>query len=814
MNAKKKLTLGERLRRERKNLNWSQDQLAREIGTSALSINRWEHDKTIPRPYYRKQLCRVFNISAEALFNLQDDEEGEKLELPSIWSVPHLRNLYFTDREHVLAYLHDTLTARKTTSMAQTCAINGLGGIGKTQTAVEYAYRYGAEYNAVLWAKADSHQSLVSEFVALAEPLNLPEKEDADQTRVVNAIKYWLQRHPRWLLILDNADDLDIVYEFLPALGEGHTILTTRSQATGPNIKGIELEKLRVEEGLLFLLRRSKFIAEDTPLERVPDTVRREAEAIYEQADGLPLALDQAAAYIEENQCSLADYLNLYQTRRAILLNRRGSFSKRDYPNSVATTWSLSFERVEEADPIAANLLRLCTFLHSEAIPEEMIIAGAAELGPVLQPIAEDALRLGDALGELRKYSLVRRNPETKSLTIHQLVQTVLKDTMDSQTQREWAVHAVQLVNRAFPNTAQVRTWPECQQCLPHAQVCAELIEQWDMSFPQAAQLLNRAGAYLYERGQYSASEQLLKRALSMGEQLLDEEEELAESLYDLGVLYYAQGKYEQGEPLLQRALSIREQALRPDHPKVADSLTGLAWVYQGQGKYELAEPLLQRALSIREHEFGLIHHDVAESLNELGGFYHNQGKYKQAELLYRQSLSILEQIEEANHPDIAKALNNLAVINRKQGKYEQAEPLFLQAHSILEGVLGPTHPDIVTIVSNLAKLYQAQGKSEQAEPLFHQVLSAREEVLGPNHPKVATSLHDMAKLFQTQGKYAEAEQLFQRALSTMEQSLREKHPDMATTLKDYAALLREQGRETEALPLEERAKTITNGPM
>ena len=132
MNAKKKLTLGERLRRERKNLNWSQDQLATEIGTSALSINRWEHDKTIPRPYYRKQLCRVFNVSAEELFNLQDDEEGEKLELPSIWSVPHLRNLYFTDREHVLAYLHDTLTARKTTSMAQTCAINGLGGIGKT----------------------------------------------------------------------------------------------------------------------------------------------------------------------------------------------------------------------------------------------------------------------------------------------------------------------------------------------------------------------------------------------------------------------------------------------------------------------------------------------------------------------------------------------------------------------------------------------------------------------------------------------------------------------------------------------------------
>src|SRR5207248_2631925 len=148
----------------------------------------------------------------------------------------------------------------------------------------------------------------------------------------------------------------------------------------------------------------------------------------YELVDGLPLALDQAAAYIEENQCSLTDYLNLYQSRRSTLLKRRGSFSKRDYPKSVATTWAISFEQVERDNPAAAELLRLCAFLHPDAIPEAMIVEGASELGPILQPVVEDPIEFAEAIGTLRKYSLVRRNPETKMLTLHRLVQTVLRD--------------------------------------------------------------------------------------------------------------------------------------------------------------------------------------------------------------------------------------------------------------------------------------------------------------------------------------------------------------------------------------------------
>ncbi|HEV2654814.1 MAG TPA: helix-turn-helix domain-containing protein, partial [Ktedonobacteraceae bacterium] len=483
MEIVKKAGIGQRLRRERERVGWTQEQLAGEIDTSPASINRWEHDKTFPRAYYREQLCRVFDKSLDELFGPGDDAEDEDCKLPTLWNVPHLRNLYFTDRERVLHYLHDNLTLRENSTLsstcAVTCAISGLGGVGKTQTAVEYAYRYGSEYKAVFWARASSHKSLISDFAALAQPLKLLEQEEADQDRVVTAVKRWLQTNSRWLLILDNADDLEMVCDFLPALGDGRTLLTTRSQATGPNIKGIELVKMEAEEGVLLLLRRAKLIAEDAPLDEAPEEGRKEAEAICALVDGLPLALDQAAAYVEENRCSLGDYRKLFQTRSAQLLKRRGSFSKRDYPDTVATTWSLSFEQVEAADPIAANLLRVCAFLHSDCIPEEMIVAGAAEPGALLQPIVDDPLRLDDAIGELRKYSLIRRHPETKTLTIHQLVQMVLKDAMDEETQREWARCVVSLVNRAFPANEKVEMWPQCQSYLPHARICAELIEQW-----------------------------------------------------------------------------------------------------------------------------------------------------------------------------------------------------------------------------------------------------------------------------------------------------------------------------------------------
>jgi hypothetical protein len=240
------------------------------------------------------------------------------------WNVPFRRNPFFTGREDLLKQLHDNLTKNKAAALTQAQAISGLGGIGKTQTAVEYAYRHRDEYRCVLWINAATRDALIADFVDLVTLLHLPERQEQDQQKVVAAVKQWLSTHDQWLLIFDNADDLSLAEEFLPTGGNGHLLLTTRAYAPGTLANGIEVEELDLQEGMLLLLRRAGVLARDASLDQAPVSDRTAAAAIVEELGGLPLALDQAGAYIEETRCSVADYLQSYRQRQAALLKRRG----------------------------------------------------------------------------------------------------------------------------------------------------------------------------------------------------------------------------------------------------------------------------------------------------------------------------------------------------------------------------------------------------------------------------------------------------------------------------------------------------------
>jgi tetratricopeptide (TPR) repeat protein/transcriptional regulator with XRE-family HTH domain len=812
---------GQWLRNQRKRMHLTQEDLAERLETTVLTINRWEHEKVQPRLYHWGKLREIFGEKIEIFFPQGDAQEkpGEEdadEELPPIWNVPHLRNLYFTGREDTLERLHSAFTSRKHTTQPRIYAISGLGGIGKTQVAIEYAYRHASEYKAVLWARAESDKSLISDFVAFANLPGLPQKDETDQNRVVDAVKHWLRVHPSWLLILDNADNVQHVYTFLPALGDGNILITTRSQAIGPNIKNIELEKLDREEGVLFLLRRSKLLDDSLALEDAPEADRRDAEAMYTVLDGLPLALDQAAAYIEEHDCNLADYLELYQTRREALLQRRGNFSQVDYPRSVAATWSLSFEQVERSEVRAADLLRLCAFLYPDSIPEEMLMAGAAQAGPALQAIENNQLLLNDMLYELRQYSLLRRNCRTRTLTMHRLVQIVLKDIMEPETRRQWAERAVRVVNAAFPDI-DFNTCPRCQMYLPHAQTCAELIQQYHFAFPEAARLLHLIGEYyLHERGEYTEAEPYLKQSLALRTQLFGENHlETAAVLNDLGILLFEQGKYQEAESLLTQALAIREQLLGPDHPALVSSLTWLACIYRTLARYEQAEPLLLRALAIREQAFGLIHADVAESINELAVLYNAQKKYEEAEMLLHRSHCILKQVLDSNHPHVARSLNNLAMQYRYQGKYELAEPLMQKALNRLEQALGPEHPHTGTLLNNMAKLYVDQGKYELAEPYLHRSLAIRERAFGSHHPAIANCLNSLGQIYTAQGKYTKAWIFYRRTLAIREKSLGPAHPDVIAAREEYANLLQsiEEANKIIGKPAKDRCSGLCGFP-
>jgi tetratricopeptide (TPR) repeat protein len=403
----------------------------------------------------------------------------------------------------------------------------------------------------------------------------------------------------------------------------------------------------------------------------------------------------------------------------------------------VATTWSLSFQQVEQQSPAAADVLRLCAFLAADAIPEELLVRGAAELGAVLGTVARDPFQLNAALEVLHRYSLVRRDSGTHLLSIHRLVQAVLRESMDQQTQRTWAERTVRAVNAAFPEVgAGTGTGAIHQSYLPHVQECAALIKEYQLHFPEAARLLYQAGAVLYYHGFYLQSQSLHKLALAIREQVFGSEHPaVAESFNALAILARLQGDYQQAEGLHRQALSIRAKMLGPEHSATAESLNNLGVLYRTQGKYEQAEPFLQQALNIREQALGPEHPDILYTFLNLAKLYAEQQKYEQAEQLLQQALTTGERVLEAGHPLIAHNLNLLARLSYEQGNYERAETLWKQALAIIEETLGPEHPATADRLNDLAELYAAQGRYPQAQSLCQRAINICEERLGPEHP-------------------------------------------------------------------------------
>ena len=430
----------------------------------------------------------------------------------------------------------------------------------------------------------------------------------------------------------------------------------------------------------------------------------------------MPLALDQAGAYLEEMQITPGEYLKLYQEQGRILRNQRGGLAT-DHA-SVTVTFSLAFARVEESNPAAAELLRLCAFLHPNGIPEEMLTAGASELGPVLEPALAQPLGLIEMRRAASRISLLHRDTTNQTLLIHPVVQQVLRDNLDATARHTWIERAIRLVNRSFPYI-EFGNWLQCERLLPQALACADLTQHEDWVSLELARLCNQTGYYLRERARYGEVESLYQRARAILEKAHGPDHPyVAISLNNLAELYRAQGKYDQAKLLHQRALAIREKTLGSDHPSVAQSLNNRAELYRAQGKYAKAEPLYQQALEIQEKALGPDHSHVAISLNNRAELYRAQGKYDQAESLHQRALVIREEALGPDHPDVAQSLNNLALVDCAQGKYAQAAPRYQRALDIVEKALDPNHPDVMTILQNYAVLLRTLKRATAAKKL------------------------------------------------------------------------------------------------
>jgi len=642
-----------------------------------------------------------------------DSGDGRRNPVP-LFDVPHARNRFFTGRDDTLARLHAAMTAAD--PPARIWAVSGMGGVGKTQTTLEYAYRYRDHYRTVFWVRADSTTALNSDFARIAASNGFRSGLPDDPAEIRNWVKHWLGSEGGYLLILDNVDDPEAIRPFLPSEPKGNILMTSRA----PNLESlgvaetIELSEMGSGEATAFLFARTGRPKDDRE-------ERAAAESLAQELGYLPLALEQAAAFITLNEYLFQDYLKDFHALRLDLLNQ-GVNQVTAQQTTVRTCWQKSFAAVELESAAAADLLTLSAFLGPDRIPYDLLEQGApalgGPLGEALGSPGQARLPLSRLLTLLRRYALIRRDMPSRAYNIHRLIQAVIREKQDAGSSTAYAERCVRAVNEAFP-WVHFASWPLCERLVPHALVCAGWVEKYDLVTAESGRMLNQAAFYLKERGQYAAAEPLFQRAMavreaSCGEWHLD----TAQTCNDMATLYNNQGRYAEAEPHHRRALEIREGNLGREAPVVGGSLKHLSRVLRNLDRDEEAESLGLRALAIAEASLGPKNHRVAECLCNLAVQFNKLGRYTEAEPLATRGLSICKEVLQPGHPGIGYSLTVLGDLYQSSGRYGEAEPLYREAINIDEAALHPEHPIVLSVMGKLASLLRRMGREDEAQSM------------------------------------------------------------------------------------------------
>jgi tetratricopeptide (TPR) repeat protein len=691
----------------------------------------------------------------------------------------------FQGREEMLTRLRERLAqapAGRATAIAGK-AVHGLGGVGKTRLAIEYAWRHAAQYSALLFVGAGSPVDLRRNLAALCERtvLDLPEQEATEEEAREAAVLRWLGDQPGWLLILDNVDSEDAAAaldDLVPRLHGGHVLLTSRLARWSAEVEPLELDVLTEEAAVGFLLARTEGRRRATMVDAA------HAATLARELGFLPLALEQAGAYIAERRLTFAAYLEEWQSRLTWFDPRVSH-----YPASVAVTWQTSFDRLTAP---ARRLLERLAWLGPEPIPESLLDVPVPDL-PEPEPDPHDALV------ELGTYSLVTRAAETPTFTVHRLVQDVTRRSLRNDPSNGPLNEALRWVNAAFVgDPGDVRDWPTLDPLSPHARAVVSFADEAGLTEP-TARLMNQLGGLLLQKALLAEAEPLMRRALDIKERSFGPEHpNVAIPLNNLAQLLHDPNRLAEAEPLMARVVTILEKNFGKQHPNIAIALNNLAQLLQDTNRLAEAEPLMRRALDIDEKSFGPQHPNVAIRLNNLAQLLKATNRLAEAEPLLRRALDIDEKSFGPEHPNVAAALNNLAALLWATNRLAEAEPLMRRALDIDENSFGPEHPNVAAALNNLAQLLKATNRLAQAEPLMRRAPDIDENSFGPEHPKVATALNNLALLLLATNRLAEAEPLMRRHLVIFLDFSRRtghEHPHLRAAFGNYAGLLKAMGK-------------------
>jgi tetratricopeptide (TPR) repeat protein len=674
---------------------------------------------------------------------------GEVMITPGTHNLPRPPARVFVGRDSALNRLGGVLAGDASAVVTQ--AVYGLGGVGKSELALQHAVVCRGEYPLRWWITAEDPAQIQAGLAALAARLCPPVAAAGSTAEAADWAVAWLQAHPGWLLILDNVNDPGDVEPLLGQLTGGHILITTRRDAGWDRIASpIRLDVLAPGPATDLITARTGSDGQGG---------RDAAGLIAAELGYLPLALDQAAAYITQTRITQAGYLQRLREHPAAMYAAGDGQAQR----TIARIWDITIDAIAARYPAAVTLLHILACYAPDNLPR-VILGGDDD---------PDRLAVDEALGVLASYSMITLTGDAVSM--HRLIQAVIlarqppEDEASAFGGEPPLTTALDWLDQALPADPDddVARWPLLRALSPHADNLAAL-------FPADAR-----------------------------------PETLARVQADLGVFHDSQGQYRKSLALRESVLAIRESALGPDHPDTVTALVNVAYGYWRLGRHRDALPLEQRALQIAEATLGPDHPTTATRLNNLAATYRDLGQPDKALPLQQRDLQITEATLGPDHVDTAISLDNLATTYRALGQADQALPLQQRALRITETTLGPDHPRTATSLNNLAFAYHDLGQADRALPLLQRALQITEAALGPDHPTTAIRLDNLAFTYSELGQADKALPLQQRALPITEAALGPDHPSTALRLDNLAATYRELGQADKALQLEQQARRI-----
>ncbi len=659
----------------------------------------------------------------------------------------------FVGREAELEELHQKLQESRQVAIV---AVAGMGGVGKTELATQYAKQHLQNYQGgVCWLSAQGIDVGIQilRFAELKFKLIAP-----DDWKLADRLRYCWQNWQQGevLLVFDDVTDYKKqVQPYLPPESPRFKVLLTTRLGFDRTLPQLPLGVLKP----LAAMKLLKSLVDRERLKSEPWVARR----ICKFLGYLPLALELVGRYLDTMpDLSLETLLKRLEKKRL----EHEAIAKANplmrYEYGVGEAFALSWEQLDE------NAQRLSCWLSLYAL---------ADIPLSVETIEDDEKQelWEKAIAELRKLHLIQW--QSKGIyRLHPLIRQFFQMKLDKSSEAsEVKTNFTAQMVKVAKQIPQQPNREDIFNLTPH--------------IPHLAEVATHLSQYLSD-------------------------EDLIRPFTGLGWFYQSQGLYQQAEPWLQQCVKIAKNRLGLEHLNIATSLNNLAALHKFTGRYSEAEPLYQQALELTKPLLGDNHPIVATSLNNLAELYRYTGRYSKAQPLYLQALELRQRVLGDNHLDVANSLSNLALLYKSTGRYSEAEPLFQQALELKKHLLGDNHLDIAINLNNLAGLYCSTGRYNEAEPLFQQALELRQHLLGDNHPDVANSLNNLAVLYESTGRYSEAETLHLQALELWKRLLGDNHLDVATSLNNLAGLYCSTGRLSEGKPLFEQALAICEGTL